>query len=272
MSKLLWNTSDYRHVLRAELESRLSRNPVYSLRAFARDLGISCSRLSEVLSGRYGLSREASLGIAARLGLSPTEQQFFGDLVESRHARSRVKRELAKARLKLRKKTTPENRLALDRFQLIADWYHYAILELTYLDGFQSDAVWIARFLEISETTARDAIERLQRLGLLIVRDGRFAAVDDFFDTESDVPSQALRKFHRQILEKAIDAIHLQTVHERELSAMVLAVRREQIPEAKTFIREFQREFVRRFGDGANKDDVYTLSTQFFSLKGKALQ
>jgi hypothetical protein len=39
----------YRRTLHEELETRSARNPGYSLRAFARDLGIRHSRLSEVL-------------------------------------------------------------------------------------------------------------------------------------------------------------------------------------------------------------------------------
>jgi AraC-like DNA-binding protein len=43
------NTSDYRALLASEMMHRKSRNSAYSLRAYARDLGISPSRLSEVL-------------------------------------------------------------------------------------------------------------------------------------------------------------------------------------------------------------------------------
>ncbi|MGZ3710379.1 MAG: hypothetical protein ACXVBE_01430 [Bdellovibrionota bacterium] len=48
-------TQDYREKIRQAMESRAARNPRYSMRSFAKDLGISPSRLSEVLKGRYGL-------------------------------------------------------------------------------------------------------------------------------------------------------------------------------------------------------------------------
>jgi len=272
MVRILNQSTDFREVLRAELETRVARNASYSLRAFARDLGLSTSHLSEVFKGRYGFSRPTSLGIATRLGYSPNERELVCDLVESRHARSQVKRELAQARIKGRKSLSPESRLSLDRFHSIADWYHYALLELTYLSNFESHPAWIARYLGISENAAREAIARLTRLGLLHELNGSLRAVDEFNDTESDVPSQALRKFHGQILEKAASAIHLQSVEERELNAMVLAFSRTRMAEAKSFIREFQKEFVARFGDGSDRDEVYVLSSSFFSLKGKVTQ
>ncbi|MGE0617107.1 MAG: hypothetical protein AB7P04_15865 [Bacteriovoracia bacterium] len=48
---------DYRELLKAALAQRIQKNPAYSLRAFARDLGISPGHLCEVLSGKHRLSR-----------------------------------------------------------------------------------------------------------------------------------------------------------------------------------------------------------------------
>ncbi len=57
-----------RSFLRLEFERRLKRNPRYSLRAFARQIGLQPARLSYVLSGKHGLSRDAAALIASRLG------------------------------------------------------------------------------------------------------------------------------------------------------------------------------------------------------------
>src|SRR5258708_1981839 len=90
---------NYRSVLKSELETRCSRNPRYSLRAFARDLELSAPRLSGVLSGKFGLSRDAAEKIAQRLNYSKEETARFCDSVESLHARARVVRNLAKQRV-----------------------------------------------------------------------------------------------------------------------------------------------------------------------------
>jgi uncharacterized protein (TIGR02147 family) len=259
--------SDYRALLRHELESRCERNPRYSLRSFARDLGVTSSRLSEVLRGRYGLSRDSATQMAKRLGWSNQEIDHFGDLVDLQHARSRQKKLAAQGRLSA---YNPQYRLlTADSFRVIADWYHYAILELTTLVGFKSDTKWIARRLGISLHLARGAIARLKRLGLLVDEKGNFRAAEGFTASPSGVPSDALKKFHRQLLEKAVSALYLQSVEERDFAHMVLAIDRARLPEAKEELKRFRRHFDAKFGASPSRNDVYCLGLTFFSLQEK---
>jgi transcriptional regulator with XRE-family HTH domain len=103
----IFSSPDYRDMLRAELASRQNRNPNYSLRSFARDLGLSAPRLSDVLRGRYGLSRSAAAAIADRLHLDPAAAEHLCDLVEASHGRSRYSRANARARLHERQNSEP---------------------------------------------------------------------------------------------------------------------------------------------------------------------
>ena len=90
---------DYRNILKAELEARCRHNPCYSLRAFARDLKIAPSRLSEILNNKQGLSQDFAMKIATLIGLSADDHALFCDSVAAFHARSRRQRQLARARL-----------------------------------------------------------------------------------------------------------------------------------------------------------------------------
>jgi uncharacterized protein (TIGR02147 family) len=140
------------------------------LRSFARDLGFSPARLSDVLRGRYGLSLAAAQTVASRLGMNSKERQHFCDLVESKHARSKANREAAQRRLD---SAQTYQQLTMDTFAVIADWYHYAILELTLLKNFQSDVKWIAHQLGINSIVVSAAIERLKRLDLIVQIEGQ---------------------------------------------------------------------------------------------------
>jgi uncharacterized protein (TIGR02147 family) len=259
---------NYRSLLREELEVRCERNPRYSLRAFARDLGITSSRLSEVLTGRYGLSRQAAQAIAEKLGWNESESVIFCDLVDSEHARTKKAKAEAKSRLE---SGSEYQQLTLDSFQVISDWYHYAILELTLVHDFKSDPKWIARRLGISDHIVNAAIDRLKRLDLLIEKNGRLCATSGFTASPSGIPSDALKKFHRQLLEKAVSSIHLQTVDERDISHVVLAVDRSQVKEAQEEIKKFRRGFDARFGKASKKDEVYCLGVTFFRLQEKTI-
>ncbi len=265
------NNFNYRTLLTEEFEKRTSRNSRYSLRSFARDIGISSSRLSEILNEKCGLSRNRALLIAKKLGLSGSEIERFGDLVEAEHGRSALRKEIAKK--KLQAKEIPENQqLQMDAFRIISDWYHYAILELTHLRGFKSDISWIAKNLNISVTEVQLALGRLERLELIEWQNNKLIAKESFLASPDGVPSDSLKKFHSQILDKIKDSIYLQTVEERNLSAIVLAFNSQNYTEATSRIKTFRREFNRDFGhDVAQKnldlpDSVYCLAIQFFKI------
>jgi len=61
---------DYRACLNKELEARKLRNARYSMRAFARDLGVSASYLNEVITNKSHFSRDKWEKIAASLNVS----------------------------------------------------------------------------------------------------------------------------------------------------------------------------------------------------------
>jgi len=59
----------FRTVLQSEFDRRIARNPRYSLRAFARTLGIAHTTLSRFLSGQRRLTARAIRRIGATLRL-----------------------------------------------------------------------------------------------------------------------------------------------------------------------------------------------------------
>jgi hypothetical protein len=54
---------------------RKARNEAYSLRAFARSIGLSPALTSQILSGKSSLTRKSAEVIADRLSLSPKQKR-----------------------------------------------------------------------------------------------------------------------------------------------------------------------------------------------------
>ena len=260
------HTTHYREELKAALERKKRGNPHYSLRAFARDLGISPSLLQEVMAGKHGLSVPKAREIARRLGYAPPAIERFCDQVAAEHARSPKAQQAAQVRLSNRRGPT----LDLDQFEIVASWSHYAILELTFLADFQPTPEWISSKLGINSSEASNCIDRLLRVGLLQKTAKGFAAAHDFTWGPDETPSAALREMHAQLLEKAKNAIETQSLEDRDFQAAILAIPRSALPLAKQKLRRFLQEFLEEVGPPPEPtetpDAVCALGLQFFEL------
>ncbi|RZJ85638.1 MAG: TIGR02147 family protein [Chryseobacterium sp.] len=148
----------------------------------------------------------------------------------------------------------------------MSEWYHYAILEMTEMEGFKFDHTWIANQLNISVPESRRAVERLLRLELLeinnetIVKTQRFVTNGDDFLTSS-----AHKQLQRHVLQKALEAIDTVPIEEKDISSITMAIDVDRIPEAKKIITRFRRELCGFLEDG-KKERVYNLGIQLYPI------
>jgi uncharacterized protein (TIGR02147 family) len=255
--------------LSAELSNRKQRNDAYSARAFARDLGLSPSRLSEVLSGSHGVSESTADRIALNLKLKPTVRKFWKDLILATSSRNQKVRELAQKRVSEFRKVEGVRRLEEEQFRVISDWYHGAILELTQVQGFRSDVNWIAERLGIAIVQVEGALYRLKQLGLLRMEsDGCLVACLEAFNAFSDVPSSAIRKFHRQILTMHMESLIEDSMSEREAVSMILAIPKARMPEFQQEMKAFVTQFWQRI-ENDDKDALYSLSVPLCPVRNR---
>ena len=91
---------NYHEIIKAEFLRRSMSDPFYSLRDFAKDLGLLPSHMSYVLKGERGISKDNALRVAFSLGLITFAARRFCFLVSAQSARSKVERNLAKQGLK----------------------------------------------------------------------------------------------------------------------------------------------------------------------------
>ena len=259
--------TSYVDVLKQELETRVRTNPHYSLRAFARDIEVSPSQLSLVLKGKKGFSQETAARVARKLSLSEKDSEMFCHLVAATDAKSKAHRVQAQEQLEtLQSSMTDSKLIAMDAFKVISDWHHFAIMELTEQKAFKSDFKYIADQLGLSRFEVEQAVERLERLDLLEKKNGQWKQTEMNLSTLNDAPSEAIKKFHRQVLQKAMDAITFQPVEIREVTALMIGIDQKDLPQFKRKIREFQSSINKMAEVQKNRTHIYCLSTQFFSL------
>lgn len=241
------------------------RNPSYSLRAFARDVGMQPSKLSEVFNGKKGISLKKAGQLTEHFKWSAAEKDFFLTSVEAQHSRSGALKRSAIQKLKAVESLGDFKELNLDQFRVIADWEHFAILELCEVKGFVSDPKWISQRLGLSLSRVNIALERLKKYGFLKSGSKIEPTVGDLA-TPSEIPSREIRNHHTQILTKAIESLDKTQVEDRDIGSITFAIDSSRMNEAKRKLRELRLEFCKEFQKGKSKDRVYCLNVSFFPL------
>jgi uncharacterized protein (TIGR02147 family) len=260
------NEPSYRTLLRDELADRCRRNPAYSMRAFAMQAGLQVSHLSGVLSGSKNISRERSLTVAKNLGLTPEKSEKFYLLVELENARSPELKQAIESRLTQQTGQTAVQELSLEIFKLVSHWYHIPILEMTNLEEFEFSAEAVSRELKISVIEAEAAIDRLIRLQLLQCDGKTYRKTHQNSVFKSGVPNDALKQFHRQMLEKASAALFEQAPSSRYVGSQTFAMDSGDLEKASALIERFRRELVELVDQGKHKDQTFHFGVQLFSL------
>lgn len=262
----------YQDLIKVEFENRISRNSHYSLRAFARDLGLTPQMLSAVLNGKKDLSVDSAVDVAGRLGLDPNKTQDLLDAVVFAGCKTAQAKQVIQQRIDERHQTSNGFKpLTGEIFKAISGWYHFALLELTSTQGFKSDPRWIASRLGISVFEVKEAITRLISLELLEEDSGTLKTTEFNVSALSDVPAAALREHARQILGKGIRALDEQDQKERDITSMTMAIDPALLPEAKKMILQFRRRLC-KFLESGNRSEVYVFSPSLFRLSNKQEQ
>ncbi len=262
----IYSCNSLSEILSSIFDRRRNKNTSYSLRAFARDIELSPSRLSEILNGAKGLNADTAHSVASHLKLKPQEKKFFFDTILAHASRNKQVRELAKERIEKLRRTKLILELQVDQFKIIADWYHPAILELTQLTTFENDYHWIANRLGLTYAQTKAAVDRLKKLGLLqILHDGQWHVNPDAYQTFSK-SSSAVKQFHQQILEKSLYSIEHDQQTDREMQAMIVAIPKSELSNFSMKMRDFLRDCWEDT-NGLPKDELYSFSIQLTPLK-----
>ena len=190
--------------------------------------------LSQIIKGKRPLPLKDSNAVALKLNLGPREKTLF---VESLLRNKSVLDQI--------KISDYDDRLMLDEsyYQIIAEWEHYALLELFHLEGFTRTKEEVAARLDLTLNRTEVVINNLITCKLLEVDpDGRLTKINSDIRTSEDITSQALRESHKETMRLGIKKIEEVAIDLRDFSSSTLALDVKKIPEAKAIIREFRQK------------------------------
>jgi uncharacterized protein (TIGR02147 family) len=263
----------YRQDLKSKLAERCDRKVGYSLRAFARDLSYGPSQLSRVMNGKQHLSVATAQIVAERLFDSELDRDLFMAKVEYEGATRESLKSAALTKLeRLGSLQSTDSTLLLqqDAFHFISDWYHIPILDLMTLHVAPKTPKGVARYFGISHMEAKLAIERLIRLGMLKEDKGRWIKVHSRLVVPSGAPSASIRKFHRKMIEKALEAIDGQAVEQRTLMGRTIAIAPKDLSKFRAMIDDFSSKLSELAATSRPRSKLYQINVQMFDLEAAA--
>jgi len=248
--------------LNEEFQKRRNKNGRYSLRAYARFLGIDPSTLSKILHKKRPMPLTDALRIGKKLKLSPCEyQNFFFSVVSSR-----CMGDLRELEQKPGHQLTEEL-----HFKIIVEWEYYAVLNLMSTCDFMADATWIAERLGISEVKAAEVWNDLLKANLITKKEGSYQRTHKSIETTDDIMSYALQLAHLKEMELAAKKITKVPTDERDFFSAIIPANPKALKKAKQLTREYCSNMQKILENG-EKSEVYLLSTQLFPLTKKECQ
>lgn len=264
----IFSYESFRDFLNDEFKLRTKRNELYSLRAFARDLGLSHSRLSEFLSGKSPISARSGQTICKALALSPPECSYLINLIRSEFHPNESIRVSARQMVKEKRETLLVISKS-DAPDLIERWYYPPLIEFLTLSRPPTFSE-IADRLGLDEDTVDAAVKHLEA-HRIVERDenGGWKASHAFFKLESGAPSPHFKAFHRSFLKLAENALRTAPIPKRKFVTWVLTFDEASLKDARDDIEDFATNFIRKYSERGTSNQVYSLGLQFYSLGGK---
>ena len=263
---------DPQEYLCAVLQSKKSRNPRFSLRAWSRQLGFrNPSYLSAVLRKQRRLQPPLAASIAQNLRLNELERKRFELLVLRENARGPARQELYDKLLGQMGTGRQPSRVDLDRFQLIADWYHLVLLEMVELPDFCPNPEYLSRRLcgLVMPQLIGPALKRLMRLKLIRKKeDGSFERIKNRVTVGDELPNLKVQQHHHQFLERAARALQETPPESRDFRGSTFVFDEAQVPKARKIIRE-AHQALRTLSSGTQPDSVFRFNSQLFNLTEK---
>lgn len=248
-AKVFFPEIDLRGWLRDELAVRKTRNKKYSLRAFAKSLGLSHAGLSEMLAGKRRITTQNVNRIARALKW---------DAATTASAQASV------AFDPLNFTQVPQNQV-----DQLTEWYFNVIMELFLVEGFQEDPAWIAKTVGISESEAFEALQTLVRTGRLARdRRGKLKVMDFKTTTIGNLRSaQVNRRIQKQFLALQSRALEEVPVEDQSSMALTIAMDPADLTEARKIILKAIKDLSKLLNHkGVRRRQVYRLQVGLFPL------
>ncbi|MFK8137196.1 MAG: DUF4423 domain-containing protein [Bdellovibrionales bacterium] len=237
----------FRRILKDEYYRRLDSNPNYSVRSFARSLGVNDSSLSKIMSGKRDPSLKYIRMLCLKLNISTqvTENIFFEGNTELKH-------------------------LDFVDPDIHSDWRFDAILELTYIKNFNFSEKNIAKSLGITIGTTKQMLEKLVSSGRLAKNsNGVWEDKIGYYSTytSAEVDEEYLKRYQVSLSQRSNRSILERPAKDKDHVSMVTCIDEDLMDEVRSILKKARRDILELAqSKSIKKSKVYAVTTNFFDL------
>jgi len=243
--------SEFVTIIKRDFAAKREKNLRFSLRAYAKKLGISAGVLSRLLSGnkKWKISPGRATKMLASLELKSSIRNSM--LVKMGQPPQHQKTVLLSTQEKV-----------------LSQWYYVPVLIYFDLPEQYRSKKAIAQKLRLSEARVTQAIEDLIEMGLLKrTASGEIQKSDELMTTKDGVPDEALRWFHEVNLRLFQKMVKNQNVHQRDFTSFTFAGSKKKIDFLRAEIRNLYEKAESIMNDENDNDTVYRVSVQLAPLE-----
>lgn len=237
-----------KELLTLEYMEAKARNSSFSMRAFARKLGIPQSAISEILNDKRNITHKMAIKILSGLAMPPSQ---IAEILATESGSDQAQ----------------FVSLDMKAYSVISDWRPIALISLIETKNFRSDPKWIAKRLGIAEKVVVESLKTLESLDLIKIdkKTKKISLTHEQIEAIPPVATAALKKANRENLELALQKLDSTKFEERDFTAITMCFDPDRMEEAKKLIKEFRRKFCKIMESG-NKKEVYKLCVQLYPL------
>ena len=183
----------FRELLTSEIAYRQARNPSYSLRAFARSVGVNHSTLSQIIRGKRTLTKRNIQKICIGLGYS--EQQTKEIIVNNLPA--------------VQGPSLINENFTVHAYSFLSSSVIRSMLEAKKLVGFSNDLKWLSENLGLNEKKMKRALSVFngikESLFITSVTSNSIKKCADMM--EESIAIKAKKQYRLSLFKKVIDQI-----------------------------------------------------------------
>ena len=257
-----------------------ARNPNFSLRAFAKRIGMSPGKVSEIFSGKYGLSLELAQRVINQLSMNPEEKMRFIESVEKEQGAIDEYRTFAK--MILEKTKTHERSFNLlheeEDIEFIDHWSYYALMSILELTDGEKTLAWISQRIHLDEDLVDERLEKLSRMGIVEKKDDQYFLLknnnyNDGHHLREKLSQVAAMKCSasafRHIAEKlevqlAMDKVP--TSNENKMFVFVDAIDSSKLTNIPNFLAQNIHNSMEELSNSKLRDEVYMVNMSFIKI------